>query len=58
MDIAQIMDAVLNENTTEDMADRPEETALCTEHSMGSLSEAAFHRGKRPWCHGQAGAGG
>ena len=57
MDIAQIMDAVLNENTTEDMADRPEETALCTEHSMGSLSEAAFHRGKRPWCHGQAGAG-
>lgn len=57
MDIAQIMDAVLNENTTEDMADRPEGTALCTEHSMGSLSEAAFHRGKRPWCHGQAGAG-
>ncbi len=57
MDIAQIMDAVLNENTTEDMADRPEGTALCTEHSVGSLSEAAFHRGKRPWCYGQAGAG-
>lgn len=57
MDIAQIMDAVLNENTTEDMADRPEGTALCTEHSVGSLSEAAFHRGKWSWCYGQAGAG-
>lgn len=57
MDIAQIMDAVLNENTTEDMADRPEGTALCTEHSMGALSEAAFHRGKWSWCYGQAGAG-
>ena len=57
MDIAQIMDAVLNENTTEDMADRPEGTALCTEHSVESLSEAAFHRGKWSWCYGQAGAG-